>query len=129
MEKNGTNIDEDIKYFSWYEGSKIYLKLRKEMINEGMQEGDESTMQNEEAIEILKGYEILFYEENFRYYHNMRFLIIINQYMLHNKFMEEEISFMYEDKFIPIFERIFEHNYMDELKDPLKKKLVKEKLK
>jgi hypothetical protein len=36
MEKNGTNIDEDIKYFSYSEGSKIYLKLRKEMIDEGM---------------------------------------------------------------------------------------------
>jgi hypothetical protein len=36
---------------------------------------------------------------------------------------------LYEDNFIPIFERMLEQNWMDELKDSLKKKHIKEKLK
>jgi hypothetical protein len=34
-------------------------KIKKEMIDEKMQEGDESIMQNEESLENLEGYEIL----------------------------------------------------------------------
>jgi S-adenosylmethionine synthetase len=110
MEKNGTNIDEDIKYFSWSEEASIILRLRKEMINEEMQGADELIIQNEEVIEIYEEYEILFYEENFRNYHNMEFSISMNQYMLHSQFIEKERSVKYEDRFVPILERMLEQN-------------------
>jgi hypothetical protein len=40
MERNGLLIDENVKYFSWSESSSLILKLRKEMIDEDMQEAE-----------------------------------------------------------------------------------------
>jgi hypothetical protein len=40
MEKSGILIDEDVKYFSWSESASLILKLRKEMIDEDMQEAE-----------------------------------------------------------------------------------------
>jgi hypothetical protein len=41
--------------------------------------------------------------------------------------MEEERYFMYEDNFVPIFERMLKKTGQRKLKDLMKKKLVKEK--
>jgi hypothetical protein len=53
----------------------------------------------------------------------------MNQYMLHSKFKEEERSFMYEDKFVPIFERMLEQNCLDEAKRLIEEEARKRKIK
>jgi hypothetical protein len=40
MEKSEILIDDAVKYFSWSESAKLILKLRKEMIDEDMQEAE-----------------------------------------------------------------------------------------
>jgi ribosomal protein S8 len=44
----------------------------------------------------------------------MEFMIIMNQYMLHSQFIEEERSFMHKDKFVSILERMLEQGWFEE---------------
>jgi hypothetical protein len=43
------------------------------MINESIQNADETMLENEEVTKLYEEYEILFYEENFKYYQDMEF--------------------------------------------------------
>jgi hypothetical protein len=38
----------------------------------------------------------------------------MNEFVLDSQFVEEKRFYMYEDRFIPILERIFKQNWVDE---------------
>jgi hypothetical protein len=99
-------MNKSVEYFSWTESARLIFKIRKKMNDEGMKEGSKSLIQNEKATRIYDEYEKLFYEENFRILHKLEFDEAM-KYMLHSQYIEEERFFMYEDDFIPIFERIY----------------------
>jgi hypothetical protein len=104
MEKNGVAIDEDVKYFSWSERAKLILKLRKEMIDEEMQEAESTISDYFEEKKMNDEYEKWILEEEERMTKSFEFAITMNQYMKHNEYMDKKHNHMYEDRNLPMLE-------------------------
>jgi hypothetical protein len=104
MERNGVNIDEDVKYFSWSESANIILKSRKEMINERMQTTEGSIIECEEEKRMYDEYEKLIQNVNNKILRNLEFTKIMNRYMKHNQYMDRRYKYIYEDDYLPILD-------------------------
>jgi hypothetical protein len=103
MEKSGILIDEDVKYFSWSESAKLILKLRKEMMDEDMQEAESTISDYFEEKKVNDRYEKWIYEEE-RMIKSFKFTRTMNLYIKHNEYMDKKHNYMYEDKYLPMLE-------------------------
>jgi hypothetical protein len=102
MEKSGISIDDDVKYFSWSESARLILKLRKEMMNEEMQEAESTIYDYFEEKRANDKYEGLIYEEEKRIIKSLNFTRTMNLYMKHNEYMDKKHKYMYEDRYLII---------------------------
>jgi hypothetical protein len=100
MEKNGVLIDNDVKYFSWSESAKLILKLRKEMMDEAMQEAESTIFDYFEAKRVNDEYEKVIYEEQRRIIKSLNFTRIMNLYMKHSEYMDRRHKYVYEDIYL-----------------------------
>jgi hypothetical protein len=89
MEKSGILIDEDVKYFSWSESASLILKLRKEMIDEDMQEAESKITDYFEEKKAKDKYEKLFKDEEDKMLKSFKFTRTMNLYMKHCRFYIE----------------------------------------
>jgi hypothetical protein len=126
MEKNGVAIDDDVKYCSWSESAKLILKLRKEMIDEGMQKAESTISDYFEEKKANDKYEKWIWEEEEKMIKSFKFTRIMNLYMKHNEYMDKKHNYMYEDEYLPIAERKRKVLYYREIQR-LKKKFMKER--
>jgi hypothetical protein len=102
MEKNRILIDVDVKYFSWSESAKLILKLRKEMIDEDMQEAENTIYDYFEEKRANDNYEKWINEEEDKMLKSFKFTRTMNLYMKHNEYMDKRHKYMYEDKYLPM---------------------------
>jgi hypothetical protein len=73
MKNSEKPIDEDVKYFSWTESARLILKLRKEMMDEEMQEAESSISDYFEEKRAIDEYEKWICEEGKRTVKSLNF--------------------------------------------------------
>jgi hypothetical protein len=126
MEKSGILIDDDVKYFSWSESAKLILKLRKEMIDEAMQEAESTISYYFEEKKANYKYEKWIYDEEERMIKSFKSTRTMNLYMKHNEYMDKKHNYMYEDKYLVITEKKREILYKKE-NEKLRKRFIRER--